>query len=162
MLIRETTTEDWPAIWPFFHEIVAAGDTYTYPVTLGEREGRDLWLQQPPHRSVVAVDDTGTVVGTAKMNANHLGNGSHIAGASYMVDPAHAGRGVGRALCTYSIDWARAAGFRAIQFNAVVETNVHAIKLYESLGFEILGTLPEGFRHPTEGFVGLHIMHLRL
>ncbi|MFJ7998189.1 GNAT family N-acetyltransferase [Streptomyces sp. NPDC096310] len=162
MLIRETTTEDWPAVWPFFHEIVAAGETFTYPTGLTETEGRDWWLQVAPNRSVVAVDEAGTVVGTAKMNVNHLGNGSHIAGASYMVDPAHAGRGVGRALCTYSIDWARAAGFRAMQFNAVVETNTYAVKLYRSLGFDILGTLPEGFRHPTEGYVGLHIMHLKL
>ncbi|WP_329071140.1 GNAT family N-acetyltransferase [Streptomyces sp. NBC_01429] len=162
MLIREATPGDWPAIWPFFHRIVADGETFTYPADLTETEGRDLWTQAAPNRTVVAVDDAGTVVGTGKMNTNHLGNGSHIAGASYMVDPAHAGRGVGRALCAYSIEWARAAGFRAMQFNAVVETNTHALKLYESLGFEVIGTLPEGFRHPTEGYVGLRILHLRL
>ena len=96
------------------------------------------------------------------MNTNHMGNGSHIAGASFMVDPAHSGRGVGRALCEYTVQWARAAGFRAIQFNAVVETNVHAVQLYRSLGFQVLGTLPEGSRHPTQGCVGLHIMYLVL
>lgn len=162
MLIREATTEDWRAIWPFFHEIVAAGETFTYPLRLSESDGRDGWLLSPPNRTVVAVDDSGTVLGTAKMNRNHLGNGSHIASASYMVDPAHSGRGVGRALCTYTIDWARAAGFRAMQFNAVVETNEYAVKLYRSLGFEVLGTLPEGFLHPTRGYVGLHIMHRAL
>ncbi|MDH6132090.1 L-amino acid N-acyltransferase YncA [Kitasatospora sp. MAA4] len=162
MLIREATAADWPAIWPFFHQIVAAGETFTYPTDLTEEQGRDWWLLSAPSRSVVAVDESGTVLGTAKMNANHLGNGSHIAGASYMVDPAHAGRGVGRALCTYSLEWARAAGFRAMQFNAVVETNVHAVQLYHSLGFEILGTLPEGFRHPQKGLVGLHIMYCPL
>ncbi|MFI5759301.1 GNAT family N-acetyltransferase [Streptomyces sp. NPDC051569] len=159
MLIREATTEDWPAIWPFFHEIVAAGETFTYPLQLGESDARDWWLLKAPNRTVVAVDDAGTVLGTAKMNANQMGNGAHVASASYMVDPAHAGRGVGRALCTHTIDWARATGFRAMQFNAVVETNVHAVKLYRSLGFEVLGTLPEGFRHPVKGYVGLHIMH---
>jgi ribosomal protein S18 acetylase RimI-like enzyme len=91
-----------------------------------------------------------------------MGNGSHIASASYMVGPAHSGRGVGRALCEYTVEWARAAGFRAMQFNAVVETNVPAVKLYRSLGFEVLGTVPEGFRHPTKGCVGLHIMHRTL
>jgi L-amino acid N-acyltransferase YncA len=162
MLIREATTEDWAGIWAFFQPIVAAGDTFTYPLDLGHDDARDWWLLEPPYRTVVAVDDAGTVLGSAKMNRNHLGNGSRIASASYMVDAAHSGRGVGRALCEYSIGWARAAGYRAMQFNAVVETNVHAVKLYRSLGFEVVGTLPEGFAHPTEGYVGLHIMHLAL
>ncbi|MER7722479.1 GNAT family N-acetyltransferase [Streptomyces sp. NPDC096323] len=159
MLIREATAEDWPAIWPFFHEIVAAGDTFTYPLDLGESDALDWWLLKPPNRTVVAVDEGGGVLGTAKMNNNQMGNGSHIASASYMVDPRHAGKGVGRALCAYTIDWARTAGFRAMQFNAVVETNAAAVGLYRSLGFEVLGTLPEGFHHPEKGFVGLHIMY---
>jgi L-amino acid N-acyltransferase YncA len=162
MMIREASQEDWPAIWPFFHAIVAAGETFTYPPDLGEEQGRQWWLLPAPDRTVVAVGDDGAVLGTAKMNTNHRGNGSHIASASYMVDPRHSGRGVGRALCTYTIDWARAAGFRAIQFNAVVETNTAAVRLYRSLGFTVVGTLPEGFRHPVHGYVGLHIMHLAL
>lgn len=162
MLIREATTEDWPAIWPFFHEIVAAGETFTYPLDLGEEDARDWWLLKEPNRTVVAVDDDGIVLGTAKMNNNQMGNGSHIASASYMVDPEHSGQGVGRALCVYTVEWARSAGFRAMQFNAVVETNRYAVRLYRSLGFEILGTLPEGFNHPKHGFVGLHIMHCAL
>ncbi|WP_182882309.1 GNAT family N-acetyltransferase [Microbispora sp. H10949] len=162
MLIRQAHASDWPAIWPFFHRIVAAGETFTYPVDLGREEGRDWWLLPEPNRTVVAVDDSGTILGTAKMNRNHMGNAGHIASASFMVDPAHEGRGVGRALGEYAVDWARAAGFRAMQFNAVVETNVRAVGLYRSLGFEVLGTLPEGFRHPVRGYVGLHIMHRAL
>lgn len=159
MLIREATAEDWPAIWPFFHEIVAAGETFTYPLDLAEADALDWWLLKPPNRTVVAVDEDGGVLGTAKMNNNQMGNGSHVASASYMVDPRHSGKGVGRALCAYTIDWARGAGFRAMQFNAVVEGNAAAVGLYRSLGFEVLGTLPEGFNHPKKGFVGLHIMH---
>ncbi|MBT2488217.1 GNAT family N-acetyltransferase [Streptomyces sp. ISL-96] len=162
MLIREATTEDWPAIWPFFHEIVAAGETLTYPLDLGKDDASGWWYLTAPNRTVVAVDDAGTVLGTAKMNRNHMGNGSHIASATYMVDPKHSGQGVGRALCEYSVAWAREAGFRAMQFNAVVESNVHAVKLYKSIGFEVIGTLPEGFNHPTQGYVGLHIMHMAL
>ncbi|SEH01135.1 L-amino acid N-acyltransferase YncA [Nonomuraea solani] len=162
MLIREAGAADWPAIWPFFHAIVAAGDTFTYPVDLDAERGRDWWLLRAPDRTVVAVDDAGKILGTAKMNRNHMGNASHIASASYMVDPAHSGQGVGRALCEYSLEWARAAGYRAMQFNAVVETNAHAVKLYRSLGFEVVGTLPEGFRHPERGYVGLHIMYRAL
>ncbi|MEE1757133.1 GNAT family N-acetyltransferase [Streptomyces sp. SP18CS02] len=159
MQIREATADDWPAIWPFFRSIVAAGDTFTYPLDLDEERGRDWWLLAGPNRTVVAVDDGGVILGTAKMNNNQMGNGAHMASASYMVDPAHGGRGVGRALVEYTLDWARAAGFRGIQFNAVVETNKHAVRLYESLGFRVIGTVPDGFRHPREGYVGLHIMH---
>ncbi|MEU0920305.1 GNAT family N-acetyltransferase [Streptomyces cyaneofuscatus] len=162
MLIREATTEDWPAIWPFFHEIIAAGETLTYPPYLGKEDAQGWWYVAAPNRVVVAVDEAGAVLGTAKMNRNHMGNGSHVASATYMVDPAHSGKGVGRALCTYSVEWARTSGFRAMQFNAVVETNTRAVKLYESLGFEVIGTLPEGFNHPAEGYVGLHIMHKAL
>ncbi|MFJ9888945.1 GNAT family N-acetyltransferase [Streptomyces sp. NPDC091287] len=162
MLIREATSEDWPAIWPFFHAIVSAGETLTYPLDLGEEDAEGWWFVAAPSRVVVAVDDAGTVLGTAKMNRNHMGNGAHIASATFMVDPAHSGRGVGRALCEYSVDWARAEGYRAMQFNAVVETNTHAVKLYRSIGFDVIGTLPEGFNHPSEGYVGLHIMHKAL
>lgn len=162
MHIREATPDDWPAIWPFLREIVAAGETYTYPRDLDETAARELWMLRPPGRTVVAVDEDGAVLGTAKTNPNHMGGASHIAGASFMVDPAAAGRGVGRALGEHVIAWARAEGYRAMQFNAVVESNTRAVALWRSLGFEILGTLPEGFHHPVKGYVGLHIMHRRL
>jgi GNAT superfamily N-acetyltransferase len=85
-----------------------------------------------------------------------------VASASFMVDPAHRGKGAGRALCEEALDWARSAGFRAMQFNAVVETNMGAVDLYRSLGFDVIGTVPEAFLHPTEGYVGLHVMHVSL
>ncbi len=96
---------------------------------------------------------------TAKMHPNQGGAGSHVATASFMVDPEHAGKGVGRALGEHVLTWARSAGYRAMQFNAVVETNTGAVALWRSLGFEVLATVPEAFQHPTHGYVGLHIMH---
>lgn len=162
VLIRNATPDDWPAIWPFWHDIVAAGETYCYDQDLTEEQARELWLVPPPGCCVVAVDPAGTVLGTAKVHRNQGGPGAHVANASYMVDPRHAGRGVGRALVEYTLDWARAQGYRAIQFNAVAETNTRAVRLYRSLGFEVIGTVPGGFRHPTEGYVGLHIMHRSL
>jgi GNAT superfamily N-acetyltransferase len=164
VVIREVGEGDWAGIWPFFRRIVEAGETYPYPLDLGEAEGRDWWMLAAPDRTVVAVEDDGRIVGTAKMNANmpRGGNASHMASASFMVDPDRSGRGVGRALCEHVIEWARATGFRAIQFNAVVETNTRAVGLYESLGFRVVGTVPEGFRHPVHGMVGVHVMHLPL
>ncbi|CAL9477097.1 hypothetical protein SUDANB19_02960 [Streptomyces sp. enrichment culture] len=159
--IREATAVDWPAIWPFFHTIVAAGETYTYPRDMDEAAGRESWLLSPPGRTVVAVDEAGTVLGSAKMNPNHMGGASHIASASFMVAPEHSGKGVGRALGEHVLDWARTSGYRAMQFNAVVETNTRAVALWKSLGFETVATLEEGFRHPRHGYVGLHIMYQR-
>ncbi|SHF01025.1 GNAT family N-acetyltransferase [Streptoalloteichus hindustanus] len=161
MEIRDALPGDWPAIWPFLREIVAAGETYSWPRDVGEDQARAMWMPEPPGRTVVAVDD-GVVLGSAKMGPNHMGPAAHIATASFMVAPEHAGRGVGRALGEYVLDRARAEGYRAMQFNAVVETNTRAVGLWRSLGFEVLGTLPEGFHHPVHGYVGLHIMHRRL
>ena len=159
MQIREATREDWPAIWPFLHEIVAAGETYTYDQEMTEAQARQIWMLEPPSRTVVAVDADGTVLGSANMNPNREGRGAHVASASFMVDARHAGRGVGRALGEYSLDWAREQGYRAMQFNAVVETNTRAVGLWKAIGFEIIGTVPEAFDHPEHGYVGLHVMH---
>ena len=160
--IRDATSDDWPQIWPFLRDIVTAGETFTYDRDLTEDQARASWLAGPPARAVVAADHDGSILGTARMGPNHMGGAAHIATASFMVDPAHSRRGVGRALGEHVLAWARAEGYRAMQFNAVVETNTGAVGLWRSLGFEVIGTLPEGFRHPSRGYVGLHIMHRRL
>jgi GNAT superfamily N-acetyltransferase len=159
MIIRRAEAEDWPRIWPFFSRIVAEGETYAYPADLTIDSGRPLWMEEPPGHTVVAVDDDSTVLGSAKMGPNRPGRGAHVATASFMVDPACQGRGVGRALGRYVLDWARDAGYRSMQFNAVVETNTAAVALWQALGFTILTTVPEAFDHPTNGYVGLHIMY---
>jgi L-amino acid N-acyltransferase YncA len=162
MLIRDVTPDDWPAIWPFLRRIVAAGDTFTWDRDVTEEQARTMWCLEPPGRTVVAVGSDGTILGTAKMNPNHGGGAAHIASASFMVHPGHTGRGVGRALGEHVLGRARADGFRAMQFNAVVETNTRAVALWRSLGFEVVATLPEGFHHPGKGYVGLHIMYRAL
>ena len=161
MIIRDATPDDWPAIWPFLHGIVAAGDTFSWAPDTSEEDARAMWLKQPPGRTVVALDDDGTVVGTAETHPNQPAGGpaAHVANAGFMVDPAHSGKGVGRALAEHVLEQARADGYRAMAFNAVVETNTGAVALWRSLGFEIVATLPGGFHHPVHGYVGLHIMH---
>ena len=160
MEIRTATDADWDAIWPIYEAIVVAGETYAFPEPRYD-EARSLWMERPPGRTVVAVD-AGRVLGSAKMGPNRPGRGDHVATASFMVDPAAHGRGVGRALGRHTVDWARAAGYRGMQFNAVVETNEAAVHLWQALGFEVLGTVPGAFRHPAHGFVGLHVMYLDL
>jgi L-amino acid N-acyltransferase YncA len=162
MRIRDATSDDWPSIWPFMKRIVADGETFSWDRDVDEEQARQWWFPDPPGRTVVAVDDDGTVVGTAVSGPNHDGPAAHVATASFMVDPDHAGGGVGRALGVHVLDRARADGFRAMQFNAVVESNTRAVGLWRSLGFEVLTTVPEAFNHPTDGYVGLHIMYRRL
>jgi GNAT superfamily N-acetyltransferase len=159
--IRAAEEQDWPLIWPFFSQIVEAGETYAYPPGLTIDTARALWMELPPGQTFVAVDGD-TVVGSAKVAPNRPGRGSHVATASFMVDAAHAGKGIGRALGAHAISWARSAGFRSMQFNAVVETNTAAVRLWQSLGFQILTTVPEAFDHPRHGLVGLHIMYQQL
>ena len=160
-MIREATAGDWPRIWPFFRAIVAAGETYAYPLDLTAEQAGDLWMEGPPGRTVVAEAD-GVLLGSAKMGPNRPGRGAHVATASFMVDPACQGRGVGRALGEHVVGWARSAGYHGMQFNAVVATNTAAVRLWQALGFEIIGTVPEAFEHPAYGLVGLHVMYRRL
>jgi L-amino acid N-acyltransferase YncA len=159
--IREANAQDWPAIYGFFTQIVEAGETYAYPSGLSQGQARSLWMEPPPARTFVAVDG-GTVVGSAKTGPNRPGPGAHVATASFMVDPQHAGRGIGRLLGEHVLRAAREAGYRSMQFNAVVETNTAAVRLWQSLGFEILTTVPEAFDSARNGLVGLHVMHQRL
>ena len=161
MIIREAVEQDWPRIYPFFSDIVAAGRTYAYPEDLSLEDARAWWMAQPPGHTVVAVDGA-MILGSATMGPNRPGRGSHVATGSFMVDPSHQGRGVGRALGHHVLDWARSAGYHSIQFNAVVETNIAAVRLWQDLGFQILTTVPEAFDHREHGLVGLHVMFQRL
>jgi L-amino acid N-acyltransferase YncA len=161
MRIRTATDEDWPHIYPFYAAIMAEGQTYAFPEGQSLEEARPWWMERSPGQTVVAVVDD-TIVGSAKMGANRPGRGAHVATASFLVDPVHQGEGIGRALGQYVVGWARAAGFRGIQFNAVVESNAPAVHLWQSLGFDIIGTVPKAFDHPEHGLVGLHVMYHQL
>lgn len=158
MIIREATGQDWPFIYPIYAAVMADGKTYAFPEGQPLEEARLWWMEKPPGHTAVAVDDDGVILGSAKAGANRPGRGSHVATASFIVDPACRGKGVGRALGNYVLDWCRAAGFASIQFNAVVESNTAAVHLWQSLGFQIIGTVPEAFDHREDGLVGLHIM----
>ena len=161
MTIREMTPADWPQVWEFFADIVAAGETYAYPDDVTSEQARELWTMRPPGRTVVLEGPDG-ILGSATMGPNRPGRGAHVGTASFMVSSKARGRGVGRALAEHVVRWHRDQGYRAIQFNAVVETNTGAVRLWQSLGFEIVGTVPEAFESRTHGFVGLHVMHLAL
>ncbi|MFF2650142.1 GNAT family N-acetyltransferase [Streptomyces sp. NPDC058045] len=159
MPIREAAPGDWPRIWPFWHRIVAAGETYSWDRDTTEAEARELWAGTG--RQVYVAEEGGVILGSASLKANYGGPASGIANAAFMVDPEHTGRGTGRRLAEHVLAEARALGFRGMVFNAVVETNP-AVALWTSLGFTVLGTVPEAFDHPRRGPVGLHIMYRAL
>ncbi|GAA4946705.1 GNAT family N-acetyltransferase [Actinoplanes utahensis] len=161
MRIREIDSSDWPQVWEIIRDVVRAGETFPYDPAMTEEQARPMWVETPPGRTVVAVDGD-RVLGTAKMGPNRPGPGSHIATASFMVAANARRTGVGTALCKDVIDWAGAAGYAGIQFNAVVETNATAVELYRRHGWEILGTVPRSFEHPALGRVGLHLMYREL
>lgn len=155
MSIRVATDADWPQIWPFFDEIVQAGETYAFPLDLTAETGKAWWMSD----HVVVLEEDGAVLGSAKMGPNRPGRGAHVATASFMVGAEARGRGVGRRLATYMVEWVREQGFDGIQFNAVVETNTGAVRLWQDLGFEIIGTVPRAFDSAAHGRVGLHVMY---
>lgn len=158
MQIRGYTDADWQYVWPIFREVVAAGETFAYDPAWSSEQARGVWVIAPPGRTVVACDGP-RVLGTAHMGPNRPGPGSHVATASFMVAGEMQGRGVGRELGEYALSWAREQRYAAMQFNAVVESNAVAVRLWQALGFRIIGTVPEAFEHPALGRVGLHVMH---
>jgi len=160
LVIRDAGPEDWAGIWPFFRQIVAAGETYTWPPDMSEDDARAAWFPSPGRTVVASV--AGTVVGTAKTQPNQAGPGAHVANASFMVDPAYGGRGIGRVLGEHVLAGARADGYRAMQFNAVVASNAGAVRLWSSLGFTVVGAVPAAFDHPRLGPVPLLIMYRTL
>lgn len=154
--LRQATEADFVQIWPIFHEIVAAGTTYAIDRETDEAGAQRIWMEAP-RETWVAVED-GTVVGTYYIKANQAGGGAHVCNCGYMVASGAQGRGIARMMCEQSQERAVALGFRAMQFNFVLATNVGAIGLWQKLGFEEVGRLPEAFEHPNEGFVDALVM----
>lgn len=155
--IRSAIDLDWPQMWAIFRAVVVGGDTYVFAPDTPEADARAYWFGSGI-ASFVAVDDE-QVLGMYKLLANHRDLGSHVANASFMVAPSAQGRGIGRRMGLAALDEARRRGFLAVQFNFVVSTNQPAVHLWESLGFQIVGTLPQAFRHSTLGLVDAHVMY---
>ena len=151
---------DWVGIWPVFQAVVTSGDTYPYPPDTSEEEAKAIWMA--PSHTVLVATLHGEIVGIAYYRPNMMGLGDHIANAGWMIHPDRQGQGIGRRFAEYVLQEAREAGFRGMQFNAVVATNTGAIALWESLGFDVVGTVPDAFRHPVHGLTPVHIMYRQL
>ena len=157
-VIRPAEPADLPAIAATFRDVVAEGETYCYPEGLTDEGIASEWFLPAPWRVVVAYAVAGTFLGGAKAGPTRPGRGALISTASFMVSEAARGQGVGRLLGEHLLGWARESGYRAMQFNAVVETNTAAVALWRDLGFRILATAPGAFESRRHGPVGLHLM----
>jgi len=160
MKIRRATKTDRDAIWDIFHQVVAAGDTYALDPTISRKGALAYWFRGDTHTYVAEED--GRIEGTYILRPNQAGGGSHVANAAFMVAASARGQGLGRAMAEHSLSEARRLGFQAMQFNFVVSTNTPAIRLWEELGFTIVGTLPGAFRHPEKGYVDAYVMYRSL
>jgi ribosomal protein S18 acetylase RimI-like enzyme len=156
MQIRPATDADWSAIWAAIAPTIRAGATYALPRHMSEADARAYWCG--PDRDVFVAEIDGLITGSYFLRANQAGPGAHVSNAGYIVHPRFAGRGVATALCAHSLEEARARGFRAMQFNFVVSSNVRAVRLWQHMGFAIVGTLPGAFAHPDLGFVDAYVM----
>ena len=157
MIIRTARAADWPQMWDIFKAVVATETTYVFAAETSEADARAYFLG-PDITSWVA-DENGRVVGMSRLVPNRRDLGSHVANASYMVDPRCQGRRIGEALGRHSLVEAKRAGYLAMQFNFVVSTNAAAVALWRKLGFEIVGTLPKVYRHRDIGLVDAYVMH---
>lgn len=144
-------------MWRIFQQVVATETSYVFAADTSEQDAFDYWFG--PGVSSMVADEDGRIVGMVKLIDNQRDLGRHVANASFMVDPACSGRGIGRRLGMHCLQQAREAGYQAMQFNFVVSTNVAAVHLWKTLGFAIVGTLPQVFAHKSLGLVDAYVMH---
>lgn len=161
-IVKPASDSDWPGIWAIFKDVVATGDTYSYAPDTSEAMAKDMWIGAGKYATGAlgfVVKDGDKIIGTYSLRRNHYGLGSHVANAAYMTHKDYRGQGIAKAMCLHSLAEAKKQGCRAMQFNYVVSTNTGAVKLWESLGFKIIGISPGSFKHSKLGYVDTYIMH---
>jgi ribosomal protein S18 acetylase RimI-like enzyme len=156
MLIRPATSDDDAALWAVLEPVIRAGETFALPRNMMRDAALAFWAA--PGGDVFVAEDAGSVVGSYFVRPNQRGGGAHVANAGYVTEVTRTGRGIARAMCAHSLEHARARGFRAMQYNIVVSTNERAVRLWQAMGFAIVGRLPGAFAHPTHGDVDAFVM----
>ena len=158
--ISEITKSDFEDFWPVFKEVVVDQETYAFDPEINFETAYDLWCVCP--HKVFVIKENGVVLGSYYIKANASGPSSHISNCGYMVSPESRGKGIARKLCLHSQQVAIELGFSAMQFNSVVSTNEIAIKLWQKLGYKIIGTIPNAYKHKKLGYVDSFIMYKQL
>ncbi|WP_166141524.1 GNAT family N-acetyltransferase [Methylosinus sp. RM1] len=157
MLIRPASAEDRAEIWSIVEPVIRAGETYTLDREMSEDDALAYWLGAD--KETFVAEENGAILGTYYMRPNQAGAGRHVCNCGFMTRGSAAGRGVARRMCEHSLEHARSRGYRAMQFNFVVSANERAVRLWRSLGFQIVGRLPLAFHHPTRGYVDAFLMY---
>ena len=158
--IRQAEPRDAGAIAAIVLPVIREGATYALDRNLSEAEALAYWMA--PDKDTFIAEEDGVIVGTYYLRPNQSGGGRHVCNCGYMTSAAATGKGIARGMCEHSLEHARLRGFRAMQFNFVVSTNERAVRLWQSLGFEIVGRLPGAFKHPSAGYVDAFVMYRQL
>ncbi len=159
-MIRKATENDYEGIWEIFKSVIKTEDTYVFYSDTPKKDLNEFWLAQ--YMQTYVFEENDKILGSYILKPNQLGLGQHIANASYMVHPQAIGKSIGRRLGEHSLKTAKEQKYIGMQFNIVVSTNIAAINLWKKLGFDIVGTTPNGFKHKDKGFVDTFIMYKSL
>lgn len=155
---RPYRPQDAPDVWAILRPIFRAAETYAIDPDITDRNAIAYWTQA---RCFVTEAD-GKILGTYYLKTNQPGGGAHVCNCGYATHPDARGKGVASAMLDHSLTQARAAGYRAMQFNFVVATNTGAIRLWKRAGFDEIGRLPGVFLHPEQGYVDALVLHKHL
>jgi len=158
--IRKAESPDGGAIAAIIVPVIREGATYALDPNMSEAEALAYWMASD--KETFVAEQEGVVLGTYYMRPNQAGGGRHVCNCGYMTSAAATGRGIARRMCEHSLEHARRQGYRGMQFNFVVRTNERAVRLWQSLGFQIVGRLPDAFRHPSAGYVDAFVMYRQL
>lgn len=158
LTIRRLEERDWPAVWSIMEPVIRAGETYPYAMDMDDAGARHMWLAMT-EAAYVAEDEAGALLGTYYIKPNQPTLGAHVANCGYLVAAAARGQGVATAMGRHSLEEAVRLGYRAMQFNLVVASNAASRRVWDKLGFDVVGTLPGAFRHATLGYVDACVMY---
>lgn len=158
--LRKATENDKPAVWRIIKAVIAGGDTYVFDPATPENEMITYWFS--PEKHVYVAEESGEILGTYWLKANQPGLGDHVGNGAYMVSPEAKGKGIGKMMAEHSIEEARRIGFDSIQFNFVVKSNTVAVNLWKSVGFEVIGEIPDAIRHSQHGLTNALIMYRKV
>ena len=159
--IRLIEDGDWDRVWPVIKPVFRSGESYPYPIDICSSDAFEVWVTAA-QATYVAVDQNGAVLGTYYLKANQPGLGGHVANCGYIVGEGARGQGIASKMCVHSQAEAVKLGFRAMQYNLVVSTNVGAVQLWERHGFERIGVLRGAFHHLSAGYVDAYVMYKTL
>lgn len=160
LAMRKATSKDAEAIWKILKEVISRGDSFVFDPDSPKEKMMAYWMESEKHTYVAVLDNS--IVGSFFIKTNQPGLGSHIANAGYMTSPLASGKGIGKAMGQFSLEEARRLGYKAMQFNIVVKSNERAVRLWQSLGFKIIGEIPEAFNHKKLGMTNAYVMYQKL